>query len=915
MWKSILLILGMFILFLNLSSAVDLTLDGTTLNMSGYYVYDNVVLINGGNITIQPWNGTFGGNLSIVADNFTIYAGSYIFGNGSGWRGGIYSVRTSEGYGNGSSGNNDGGGAGYGGKGSNGSFFGAEPGGKTYNASNIVTEKGSGGGSSSAQDGGNGGGYLRLNISRNLTLYGEINLNGESKFRINAVAGAGSGGGVWITTSQIFGNGIINISGGSVNNSGGGGGGGRLYIQYAYNNSFIKTDARAGFYVTGAGYDYADNGTILWNSTNQPAVITNILLNNSNFSTSTVNFTYNITDDSKLAPINSSIILDGVRNLTFISPALNSYLNFSVQNISEGTHSWYAQVYDSSGFQSNSSTYNVTVDTTPPTITFISPADYYTFDHNNSIMFNVSVSDSGVGLNSCWYSNTSGFANYSLTCGNNITITEAGDGNYNLTVWANDTLGNINFSVLHYIISSLSPAINLASPTNNYWFNRTTDLQFNFTVNDAHTIDTCRLYGNWTPTGWDINQTLRGVSNLGVITNFSKINLLDNNYKWNVWCNESNNNAGWNSINYTFGVDTIVPIVNIVSIATTSGSQTITIDYSASDLNLAYCNYTISNATGVDGINNNISIFGCSTPFSATTSAYGDFNLTIYANDYAGNYGYFRKQFTTTASAPILTVTGGGGGTPSTIPVICLSNINGTRDYQGIELCAIYAGINNYCSEKIRNTPLAVSDFSSQCSLDNDDFTKIVANLLSLQIDTNTQDIALFYQGYKKSNLFQGSATQSEITEYSLFQSVLGLTTLLSISPPSQDKLTFIYVSEGGYKLKSTFISNKALKDCTIPDSNPNVECIISNRTITVTYSINDTNFFSKILSTSVSVQTDAPLDEIETKPISIVWRTYNLAKVPIYAYVIAIAGLGFGAFFLYRGYNKRKYSFEKLFR
>jgi hypothetical protein len=136
----------------------------------------------------------------------------------------------------------------------------------------------------------------------------------------------------------------------------------------------------------------------------------------------------------------------------------------------------------------------------------------------------------------------------------------------------------------------------------------------------------------------------------------------DNKYRWNVWCNDTYNNAGFSSTNYTVTIDTINPISYINSISTTNNSQTISFNSSATDTNVGNCKYTIYNSTGeIDGLNNNISMLCNSNPHSATVTHYGNFTLRVYAIDKATNENYTELNFTTSQVNGTTIILGGGG--------------------------------------------------------------------------------------------------------------------------------------------------------------------------------------------------------------------------------------------------------------
>jgi hypothetical protein len=146
-------------------------------------------------------------------------------------------------------------GAGYGGAG--GASLGGTPGGATYGSAQQPVDWGSRGGLSPAYAGFcQGGGAILLRVGGPLTLNGKLTANGNAA--LFEGAGGGSGGSVWVTTSQIEGSGLIAAAGGAGDpDEGGGGGGGRIAL-YCPTNNFAGSIAAPG----GPGAFPGANGTV-----------------------------------------------------------------------------------------------------------------------------------------------------------------------------------------------------------------------------------------------------------------------------------------------------------------------------------------------------------------------------------------------------------------------------------------------------------------------------------------------------------------------------------------------------------------------------------------------------------------------------------------------------------------------------
>ena len=129
-------------------------------------------------------------------------------------------------------------GAGHGGQ---GGVDGGSPYGSVYKPNRF----GSGGGNGSGY-GGRGGGKLYWEVAQSLELNGILSARGcDGK---SGSAGGGSGGSIFIKTTNISGHGTVNVVGGAGSGKGGGGSGGRAAIhcrwRYSYGGQFIN---RGGF--------------------------------------------------------------------------------------------------------------------------------------------------------------------------------------------------------------------------------------------------------------------------------------------------------------------------------------------------------------------------------------------------------------------------------------------------------------------------------------------------------------------------------------------------------------------------------------------------------------------------------------------------------------------------------------------
>jgi hypothetical protein len=157
---------------------------------------------------------------------------------------------------------------------------------------------------------------------------------------------------------------------------------------------------------------------------------------------------------------------------------------------------------------------------------------------------------------SCWYSLNSGETTSPITCGVNITGLISTLGSNTWTVWARNTIGNINSSSVTFVDSdhnSLTdttyPLIAFISPTEESGTIQRTNIQVNVNASDNYALSsmTIRLYNSTDL----VNSTLismDSVKNSTIFINFT--NLHNGNYYFNATvCDTSNNCANTGTIN------------------------------------------------------------------------------------------------------------------------------------------------------------------------------------------------------------------------------------------------------------------------------------------------------------------------------------------------------------------------------
>ena len=220
-------------------------------------------------------------------------------------------------------------------------------------------------------------------------------------------------------------------------------------------------------------------------------------------------------------------------------------------------------------------------DTTNPTINITYPTNN-TYTTNTNITVNYTVSD--LNLEACWYSNdTMGVNLTTFNCSNmtNIDWTEA---EHNVTVWVNDTYGNMNSSEVLFTIDLTSPVF--TNITNQSIFEddafifdinvSDTNPIFNFSVNNSNfTINSTGHLQNNTFFG----QSLVGQHWLNITVNDSA----GNNQSKIMWVNISEKGR--------IKLDVIYPTTNVSP--TQHGWFNVTVNVSCIDNNCGEVNVSL----------------------------------------------------------------------------------------------------------------------------------------------------------------------------------------------------------------------------------------------------------------------------------------------------------------------------------
>ena len=283
----------------------------------------------------------------------------------------------------------------------------------------------------------------------------------------------------------------------------------------------------------------------------------------------------------------------------------------------------------------------------PPSITLNKPDNNTQINDTQTVTFNFTAADDlnttlscDIYLDNALNQTNSTTQNGTLT---NFVIGGISYSNHNWSV--NCTDGSLsNMSEMRYfsVNDTIAPNVNLIVPPEGL-NTSITSITFNCTATDNTALSNITLYiWNSTNFAWAFTNYVSGTYNESYqSTDFFK----NETYKWNCRAGDIVSNYAWATSNRTFTVDTIKPLISIVSPQnTTYNNRTQLVNISANDTNLD----SIWFFNGTD----NETYF---TPVYVTF-AEGSNTLYAYANDYAGNLNQTSKTFFVDTTPPNITI-------------------------------------------------------------------------------------------------------------------------------------------------------------------------------------------------------------------------------------------------------------------
>jgi len=592
-----------------------------------------------------------GSTINITAPNLSIDVNSVISTIGLGYVGRAGGNGTGPGGGTAAS-NFSGGGGGYGGSGGNGAGAGGSSdgvGGITYGSNTNPTDAGSaGGGCFDTIVGSSGGGAIIINVTDSFKLDGKLYSEGKNgSIGTSArVCGAGAGGSIFINAYNLSGLGNYSSIGGfgvdQATYDAGAGGGGRIAIYYNFSslNDWGNVTVQGGV-GKGAGGN-GSNGTFIFSDLAGPipTILTPTNGSNSSGTNLVVPINWSYLESGNLS--NCFYSLNGATNASISNCALN-YTN--VTAIDEARNNITVYLNDTSG-NIGQERVNFIKDITAPFISITQPSNGSNLSGTLNRVINWTYTEGGIVVN-CFYSlNDAANTSISSCTLGHINITAIDEARNNITVYVNDSAGNIGKNTSRFIVDITAPRVNITNPVNgSNQSGSSLTMPINWTYTEGGIVVNCFYSLN------DAANTSISSCTLGHI-NITAIDEARNNIT--VYVNDSASNIG----NYKINVikDITAPQFNITTptnFSNLSGSNlVVAVNWSYYEgRSITTCFYSLNGAA-------NASISNCALNYTNVTAIdEARNNITVYLNDTSGNIRQNTISFVKDITAPTFNIT------------------------------------------------------------------------------------------------------------------------------------------------------------------------------------------------------------------------------------------------------------------
>ena len=324
-----------------------------------------------------------------------------------------------------------------------------------------------------------------------------------------------------------------------------------------------------------------------------------------------------------------SFALWGTSSSTVTYTTATYFHNFT--SLSEGLYYYNVTITDRADNYNQTATRNITIDSTSPTIAIVYPEN----DSYNSNVSTLNYTIIDANPSTCWYSRDLGDTNETaVAAGDNFTDVISAEGGNTLTLYCNDSAGNLNTTAVTFFKDTVFPLISYEGGT----------------LPTGTFIDASNIYINttWTEANFkSISFALWGTSSSTVTYttatykhNFTSLS--DGLYYYNVTVTDIADNYN-QTLTRNITLDSTSPSISIVYPDYPTGiyyyKNVSTFNYTIIDANPSKCWYSSDN-----GLTNS-TVVAAGTNFTGLVLLDGQNRLRLYCNDSAGNLNTTNTSF------------------------------------------------------------------------------------------------------------------------------------------------------------------------------------------------------------------------------------------------------------------------------
>jgi len=330
-----------------------------------------------------------------------------------------------------------------------------------------------------------------------------------------------------------------------------------LFINGA--SEYVNTSGINGTYSYSAGFEdgYYNWSVVAWNNQSRTATndtwyfnvsyvtgiktTLNTPVDTANLTNKTVTFNADATDNYGIS--NVSLWINGVLNTTDTSQVNGTYE--WVRDMTDGSHSWFIEVYDNDSNGINSTTYNFVIDTTP-FIDFLTPPTLPNYANSSLNYIPIKVNVSTPYFKNITYTlqnpNGTNITKFYTNETYDINFTNVASAHYHYSVESCTTTNQCNTTNLRHINHDFeAPIINTTSPVSPTDYLRAGDnITINFSIIESN-LDSCIVQSVntnytlpfcYTGSNNSISVPFQGSSWVGVYANDTLGNMAFQNYTW-----------------------------------------------------------------------------------------------------------------------------------------------------------------------------------------------------------------------------------------------------------------------------------------------------------------------------------------------------------------------------------------------